>query len=242
MDYLERLDQALESLEKEADKLTGLSKLSNTLGEVADELSSEKRQIKDAIQELSIAKVSIDNNTKELLKKSDVIEETLDKQFEAVNDSFTDNARDLEKKKELIDNKIDNSQKLVQDKIERQSRELGKKVDSSQSKVQDTVVSTKKELREKINHSQARLIECANTTKKEIKENFDAVAEKTNSAIREEHKDLNKKIEAINEDIGNLKTQIDEFKISIEKTNKIQTVIMSAAALFSLAACCLLLI
>ena len=89
MDYLERLDKALEALEKEADRMTGLAKLSSTLGEVADELSAEKRQIKDAAQDLKIATDTIDKNSKEILRKNTEAEELSEKQHRELTEKLT---------------------------------------------------------------------------------------------------------------------------------------------------------
>ena len=107
MDYLERLDKALEALEKEADRMTGLAKLSSTLGEVADELSAEKRQIKDATQDLRIATETIEKNTKELLSKYKEAEILSEKKFKEINDNLDNVAKDVLERTDLVDKRLE---------------------------------------------------------------------------------------------------------------------------------------
>lgn len=46
MDYLEKLEKSLDVLEQQADKLSGLPDLIKVIGETANDMSEEKKEIK----------------------------------------------------------------------------------------------------------------------------------------------------------------------------------------------------
>lgn len=115
MDYLERLDKAVDSLEKEADKISGLSALAKAFGEAADELSAEKREVKDAIhtlkmwseeQEQSIKRAveSVENGIRESKKKVDEVKNHFDTELQSIGKSIDEGKSELSIIKEELQN------------------------------------------------------------------------------------------------------------------------------------------
>ena len=64
MDYLERLEQSLDSLEKEADRLSGLPRLIKEIGNTADQLSEEKREMKELSHTIRLWSEDIERDLK----------------------------------------------------------------------------------------------------------------------------------------------------------------------------------
>ena len=115
MDYLERLDKALDSLEKEADKISGLSALAKAFGEAADELSAEKREVKDAIhtlklwseeQEQSIKRAaeSVENGIRESKEKVDEVKNHFDTELKTIGKTLDEEKAELTNIKEELKN------------------------------------------------------------------------------------------------------------------------------------------
>ena len=66
MDYLEKLEQSLNKLESEADKLSNLPELIREIGKVADGVSQEKEEISNLSEKLTAWSDSVDNEFKEM--------------------------------------------------------------------------------------------------------------------------------------------------------------------------------
>ena len=138
MDYLERLDKIIDDLEKEANKLDGISELSRQLASMADEVAAEKKEVIDASGEIKKISSEFDSNIGDLKALIYNSSTNIGSNIRELRDDFAIGKEENKKATDEIKNKIDLDHKEVLDALNSISKSISEKQDALISELHET--------------------------------------------------------------------------------------------------------
>ena len=138
MDYLERLDKIIDDLEKEANKLDGISELSRQLASMADEVAAEKKEVIDVSGEIKKISTEFDSNIGDLKSLVNSSSTNIGSNIREFREDFAIGKEENKKNADEIKNKIDFDHKEVLDALNSISNSFSEKQDALISELHET--------------------------------------------------------------------------------------------------------
>lgn len=120
MDYLERLDQSLSTLEKEANQLANLPDLIREMGRTADSISAEKKELSALSEKLTVWSDAVEKDFQDMTQALQTNHENLQK----VNITMLDNQSKTEESLQRISRTIQDNQDTIETRFKQTEQTL----------------------------------------------------------------------------------------------------------------------